>query len=70
MCFTTDPNTGVGFAVNASGDNAYNVVTGTRFVIGPKGDLGLIELGVSNTIGVGVGRYVNDLLRYEFRFSY
>jgi hypothetical protein len=43
----TDPNTGVGFAVNASGDNAYNVVTGTRFVIGPKGDLGLNSASVT-----------------------
>ena len=56
--------------VSSGGENAYNIVTGARFVIGPKGDLGLFEFGVSNTTGVGKDRYVNDLLRFDFKFIY
>lgn len=56
--------------VSSGGENAYNIVTGARFVIGPKGDLGLFEFGVSNTTGVGKDRYVDDLLRFDFKFIY
>jgi len=59
-----------GIAVNAAGDTAVNLIPGARFVVGPKGDLGLFEFGISNMIGVGVDRYVNDLLRLDFKFVY
>jgi hypothetical protein len=57
-------------AVPSGGENAYNIVTGARIVVGPKGDLGLFELGISNTTGVGRDRYVDDLLRIDFKFIY
>lgn len=68
--FLSGQKTVNGISVYAGGENAYNIVTGARFVIGPKGDLGLFELGVSNTTGVGVDRYVDDLLRFDFKFIF
>lgn len=59
-----------GFDVNSSGEVAYNVIPGARVVFGPKGDLGLFELGVSNMIGIGPNRYVDNLLRVDFKFIY
>ncbi|WP_010585291.1 hypothetical protein [Schlesneria paludicola] len=58
-----------GLSVSASGETAINLVQGVRFVIGPKGDLGLFEFGISNTIGMG-NQYVNDMVRLDFKFTY
>jgi len=68
--FLSGQKTVNGINVYAGGENAYNIVTGARFVIGPKADLGLFELGVSNTTGVGVDRYVDNLLRVDFKFIF
>lgn len=68
--FLTGQKTYNGYSVGSGGENAFNIVKGVRFVIGPKGDLGLFEFGISNTIGVGANRYVNDLLRLDFKFIY
>lgn len=68
--FLSGQKTVNGVNVYSGGENAYNVVTGARFVIGPKGDLGLFEFGVSNTTGVGKDRYVDDLLRFDFKFIF
>ena len=59
-----------GLNVNSSGEVAYNIIPGARIVFGPKGDLGLFELGISNMIGIGTNRYVNDMLRVDFKFIY
>jgi hypothetical protein len=58
-----------GQIVNANNDLAINVIPGARFVFGPRGDLGLFEFGISNLIGLG-DRYVNDMLRLEFKFTH
>jgi hypothetical protein len=58
-----------GINVGSGGETAINVIHGARFVIGPKGDLGLFEFGISNSIGLG-DRYVNDMLRFDFKFNY
>ena len=68
--FLTGNKTLNGVSISSNGETTYNVVTGARFVIGPKGDLGLFEFGISNMIGIGTDRYVNDLLRFDFKFVY
>jgi hypothetical protein len=59
-----------GVAVGSAGETTYNIVPGARFVMGPKGDLGLFEFGVSNMIGIGGDRYIDNLLRFDFKFVY
>jgi hypothetical protein len=58
-----------GQIVNANNDTSINLIPGARFVMGPKGDLGLFEFGISNMIGMG-DRYLNNMWRLEFKFIY
>ena len=52
-----------------NGEAAINLMPGARFVFGPKGDLGLFELGVSGLVGLG-DEYVNQMFRVDFKLSY
>jgi len=70
---STYVNSTVPFAtsvVSNNGDVAVNLVKGVRFVLGPPGDLGLFELGVSGMLGVGTSKYLDGMFRVDLKFIY
>lgn len=58
-----------GISISSAGETSVNLVTGVRFVFGPKGDLGLFEFGISNRYGTG-DIFVQDLVRLDFKFNF
>ena len=67
--FMNGQQTAGGFAAPVNGQTAVNFVQGVRIVLGPPGDLGLFEVGVSHISGFG-DRFCNDMLRLDFKFIY
>ena len=65
-----DPLTNTVLVTSSRGDYATNLVMGTRFVLGPPGDLGLVELGVSGMFGMGSERYLDSMLRVDLKFNF
>jgi hypothetical protein len=47
-----------------------NIQPGVRFVIGPKGDLGLYELGVSGGFATNATGWYQEQLTIEMRWSW
>jgi hypothetical protein len=63
-----DPFTGLNLPVD--GEGVIHCYPGIRFVRDTGGDFGLVEFGVSGTIGFGNSRWMDDLVRLEFRVLY
>lgn len=59
-----------GTAVQVNGETAFNIFPGVRFVLGPPGDLGLLELGISGGAGIGSNRFADGMFRVDLRWSY
>ena len=59
-----------GSIVNIDGEGFVNIHPGVRFVLGPRGDLGLFEFGVAGGLGLGEERLYDSILRVELRWSY
>ena len=64
----TDPFTGIALPVD--GEGVIHCYPGLRFVRDTGGDLGLVEFGVSGTLGMGNSRWLDNLVRLEFRVLY
>lgn len=59
-----------GTVANVDGEGFVNLHPGVRFVLGPRGDLGLFEVGVAGGLGIGDARLYDSLLRVDLRWSY
>lgn len=60
----------VGQAVDVDGAAFGTIQTGVRFVLGPKGDLGLFEVGVNGAISTANNAFFDHRAQVEFRWSY
>ena len=57
--------------IQASGSTSFvNIQPGVRFVIGPKGDLGLFEFGVSGGFATNATGWYKEQLTLEMRWSW
>jgi hypothetical protein len=63
-----DPATGIALPVD--GEGVIHCYPGIRFVRDTGGDMGVVEFGVSGTVGFGNSRWMDDLVRLEFRVLY
>jgi hypothetical protein len=59
-----------GAVVDVDGEGAFSVLPGTRFVLGPAGDLGLFEVGVAGGFGFGRDGWYDGIFRTELRWSF
>lgn len=59
-----------GLTADVDGEMFFSVQPGVRFVMGPKGDLGLFELGISGAANLSNNGFFDSLVRLEFRFTY
>lgn len=57
-------------AVDIAGDHIFHIYPGLRFVKDSGGDLGVCELGVSGTVGMGSSSWYDGMLRFEMRWIY
>ena len=70
MLFRSQRTTAGGLAVNVDGETAVDFLPGLRFVLGPQGDLGLTELGISGGASVGDTGWFSARLQVEARWSF
>jgi hypothetical protein len=63
-----DPWTGIALPVD--GEGIIHVYPGLRVVRDAGGDFGLVEFGISGTVGMGNSRWLDNLVRLEFRVLY
>ncbi len=59
-----------GLTVNVDGETAVDLLPGVRFVLGPQGDLGLTEVGISGGASVGDTGWFSARLQIEARWSF
>ncbi len=62
--------TSTGTVVDVDGETAVELSPGVRFVLGPAGDLGLAEIGVSGGVNVGDRGWAAGRLMVEARWSF
>jgi hypothetical protein len=60
----------IGQAEDVDGASFGTIQSGVRFVLGPKGDLGLFEVGVSGAISTANNAFFDHRALVEFRWSY
>jgi hypothetical protein len=57
--------------LTTSADTTFvNIQPGTRFVLGPKGDLGLCELGISGGFATNARGWYQEQFTIEVRWSW
>ncbi len=59
-----------GEIVDVDGDGTFSFLPGTRFVLGPAGDLGLFEVGVAGGLGFDDDGWYDGIFRTELRWSF
>ncbi len=59
-----------GLTVSVDGETAVDLLPGVRFVLGPQGDLGLTEVGISGGASVGDAGWYSARLQVEARWSF
>jgi hypothetical protein len=59
-----------GAPIDVRGDSINNLAPGMRMVWDTGGDLGVVEFGVSSSIGLGSNGWYNSLLRADLRFVF
>lgn len=59
-----------GEVVGVDGEGSFSFLPGTRFVLGPQGDLGLFEVGVAGGLGFDDDGWYDGIFRTELRWSY
>lgn len=59
-----------GALVSNDSDTSFNLQPGMRFVLGPSGDLGLFELGVSTGHALSINGQYEHQVRLDLRWSY
>lgn len=59
-----------GEIVDVDDDGSVAFLPGTRFVLGPAGDLGLFEVGLAGGFAVGNDGWYDSIFRTELRWSY
>ncbi len=59
-----------GLTADVDGETAIDLLPGVRFVLGPQGDLGLTEVGISGGASVGNTGWYSARLQIEARWSF
>lgn len=59
-----------GTVTSIKDDNFVNILGGIRYVLGPAGDLGLFEFGVTGGLHTGSAGWYRQMLRVELRWTY
>lgn len=59
-----------GLIKDVDSEQFFSIHPGMRFVLGPKGDLGLFELGIGSGFMLANNGYFEQSLRIDLRFSY
>lgn len=60
----------IGQPVDVNGATFGTIQSGVRFVLGPKGDLGLFEMGVNGAVSTANNAFFDHRVQVEFRWSY
>ncbi|MBX3439327.1 MAG: hypothetical protein KF861_17695, partial [Planctomycetaceae bacterium] len=62
--------TATGAKIDVDGETTVELLPGLRFVLGPQGDLGLPEIGISSGASVGDSGWFSGRIRLEARWNF